>query len=347
MTIDLDSRARDIFRHLVDLYLETGAPVGSRVLAETLDKSGIASLSPASVRHVMALLEQAGLLYAPHTSAGRMPTDAGLRFFVDGLLELGHLSAQDKCAIEETCATTGRSFQEAIGQATGLLSGLSSCAGLVLAQALDRPLRHIEFVPLEAGRALVVLVTEDGQVENRLIDVPVGLPASSLVTASNFLATRLQGKSVDQARAGILAELTERRHDIDELTQKLIASGLAVWSQGTAGRGQLIVRGQSQLLGNIDDLERLRQLFTSLETYENMERLLAATETASGVKVFVGAESGLFDHTGCSLIIAPLAQSEGKVLGAIGVIGPTRLNYARIVPLVDYTARALSRVLGR
>lgn len=350
MISELDSRARAVFRHLVDLYLETGEPVGSKLLAHSLGQSGVGHLSPASIRNVMAMLEDVGLLYAPHTSAGRLPTDMGLRLFVDGLLEIGHLSREEQASIEQTCKTSGRTVQDALKDATGLLSGLSACAGLVVAPALDQPLKHIEFVPLNDGRALVVLVTQDGQVENRLIDVPLGVPASTLITASNFLAAKVQGRTLPQAKAELEHYLARHRHEIDELTQKIIASGMAVWSSGTQGSGgQLIVRGQAQLLDNVSaltDLERLRHLFTALETYESVEKLLDVTGQADGVKVFIGAESGLFDHAGCSLVVAPLARSHGQVIGAIGVIGPTRLNYARIVPLVDYTARVLAKSLN-
>lgn len=347
MISELDQRAREIFRQLVDVYLATGEPVGSRTLARKLEQAGLASLSPASIRNVMADLESAGLLYAPHTSAGRLPTEIGLRLFVDGILELGALSADERQEIEGRCTTAGKSLTEALGEATSALSGLSACAGLVLAPTIDRPLRHIEFVPLAAGRALVVLVTDDGQVENRVIDVPLGVPASTLVMASNFLAARLIGRTLAQAHQTIAQELGARRHELDELTQKVITAGIGVWS--AAGGGQLIVRGQAQLLNDVsatEDLERLRGLFAALETYENVERLLSHTKQADGVKVFIGAQNGLFEHAGCSLVIAPISGAQNQVVGAIGVIGPTRLNYARIVPLVDYTARALRKVVN-
>ena len=346
MISDLDQRARSIFRQIVDLYLATGEPVGSRTLSQKLEKLGQPALSAASIRNVMAELEEAGLLYAPHVSAGRMPTEIGLRLFVDGILELGSLSATDQREIEGHCRASGRSFNEALGEATSLLSGLSSCAGLVVAPTLERPLKHIEFVPLGPGRALVVLVTDDGQVENRVIDLPPGLPAGALITAGNFLCARLVGRSLPEAQQVIESELATRRHELDDLTSKVISDGLAVWSEGG---GQLIVRGQAQLLSNVEalgDLERLRSLFTALETYENMERLVTATRGAEGVKVFIGAENGLFSHAGCSLVVAPLTGAQNRVIGAIGVIGPTRLNYARIVPLVDYTARMLAQVFN-
>jgi len=342
MIQELDQRARAIFRQIVEGYLASGEPVGSRTLSRQLSES----LSPASIRNVMADLEQAGLLYAPHTSAGRLPTELGLRLFVDGLLEVGSLSEADRREIQSSCTATGKSLPEALGEVTSLLSGLSACASMVVAPTLDRPLRHIEFVPLAAGRALVVLVTDDGQVENRVIDVPVGVPASTLVSASNFLSARLVGRTLQQAQQVIATELATRRHELDELTQKVISAGVGVWSEGG---GQLIVRGQVQLLNDVaalDDLERIRSLFATLETYENMERLVGATRQAEGVKVFIGSESGLFQHAGCAMVVSPLVGANKSVVGAIGVIGPARLNYARIVPLVDYTARMLRQVVN-
>lgn len=347
MISDLDSRAREIFRQIVDLYLTSGEPVGSRTIAKRIEQAGLGALSPASVRSVMADLEAAGLLYAPHVSAGRLPTESGLRLFVDGLLELGALGQEERSEIDARCQTAGKSLTEAMGEATSLLSGLSTCAGLVVAPKLDRPLKHIEFVPLSPGRALVVLVTDDGQVENRVIDLPLGVLPATLISASSFLAARLIGKTLAEARAQIEAEVSARQHELDDLTRRVISTGLGVWSE--AGSGQLIVKGQAQLLNNVaalDDLERIRGLFAALETYESASRLLDQTKSADGVKVFIGAESALFKETGCTLIIAPLTGPQHKVVGAIGVIGPTRLNYARIVPLVDYTAKVLGKVVG-
>lgn len=367
MISELDTRAREVFRHLVDLYISSGEPVGSRTLAQRLEAAGGEALSSASVRSVMAALEQAGLLFSPHTSAGRIPTETGLRLFVDGIMQFGTLDLQEREEIDSRCHASGRSMTEAMGEASSLLAGLSTCAGLVVAPRLDRPLKHIEFVPLSPGRALVVLVTEDGQVENRVIDIPLGVPSSSLVTASNFLSARLVGRTLNEVREIVLSEVQARRHELDELTQKVVAEGVGVWSG--ADDGLLIVRGQSRLLENFGaagELEHLQELFAALETWETMERLLEETRDADGVKVFIGAQSGLFSQAGCSLIVAPLVHSgaesgavgggasdattaanrSDRVVGAIGVIGPTRLNYGRIVPLVDYTAKVLGRVMS-
>jgi len=337
----LNDRSREIFRHIVDAYVETGEAVGSRTISRRL---GMA-LSPATIRNVMADLEESGLLFAPHTSAGRVPTEAGLRLFVDGLLEIGALSQEERSSIDGQCAATGRSLTSVLEEATTMLSGLSQCAGLVVAPKTDAALKHIEFVQLGPGRALAVMVTENGLVENRVIDLPIGMPASSLIEASNYLATRLVGRTLDEARVAIKAELEAHRAQLNELSQKVVEAGLATWSQSG---GYLLVRGQGQLLAGVQemgDLERIRGLFTLLETKDAMVRLLDASERAQGVQIFIGAQNELFSVAGCSVVIAPYANREEKIVGAIGVIGPTRMNYARIIPMVDYTAKVIGRLL--
>ena len=344
MISELNQRSRDIFRTIVDAYVETGEPIGSRTISRRL---GI-SLSPATIRNVMADLEEQGLLYAPHTSAGRLPTEAGLRLFVNGLLELGDLGEAERESIEIKCKAAGRSLPELLTEATSMLSGLSSCAGLVVAPKTDRPLRHLEFVNLAPGRALVVLVTEDGLVENRVVDVPLGMPLSTLQSATNYLNSKLVGRTLDEARAEILKEVEDQRTQLDALSSKLVEAGLATWA-GSGSTGHLIVRGQARLLEDVtalSDLERIRTLFETLETKESMVRLIDATGRADGVQIFIGAENSLFNHSGCSLIIAPYQNSREQIVGAIGVIGPTRINYARIIPMVDYTAKVVSRLLG-
>jgi heat-inducible transcriptional repressor len=317
--------------------------VGSRALTRKLTET----LSPATIRNIMADLQDLGLLYAPHTSAGRRPTDAGLRLFVNGLLEVGNLSEDERESIEARCATVGRSVTEALEQATTLLSGLSRCAGVVMAPKTEQPLKHIEFVQLGPGRALVVTVTQSGQVENRLIDTPVGMPASVLIEATNYLNARLSGRTFDDARRLILEDLKLKRAELDDITARVIESGLATWA-GEPG-GNLIVRGQARLLEDITaiaDLERVRQLFDALERGESFVRLLELANIAAGVQIFIGADNPLFANTGCSMVVAPFRDSQERILGAIGVIGPTRLNYARIIPLVDYTARTIGRMVG-
>jgi len=346
MITELNERSREIFRLIVEAYVETGEPIGSRTLSRRLG----ANLSPASVRNVMADLEDAGLLAAPHTSAGRVPTEAGLRLFVNGLLEIGSLSTEERASIDSQCAATGRSVAQALEEATTALSGLSRCAGLVVAPKLDRSLKHIEFVPLGPGRALVVMVTEDGMVENRVIDVPLGMPPANLTSAGNYLNARLAGRKLEEARGLIERELAAQRAELDALTSRVVEAGLAVWAGSENGRdGHLIVRGQANLLGDvtaIEDLERIRALFQALEAREAMVRLLDAANEADGVQIFIGAESNLFSVAGCSVIIAPYTDKREQIVGAIGVIGPTRINYARIIPLVDYTAKMIGRLIG-
>jgi len=341
---DLNERSRQVLRHIVDAYVETGEPVGSRSISRRL---GMA-LSPATIRNVMSDLEEAGLLYAPHTSAGRLPTDRGLRLFVNGLLELGDLTQDERRTIDGKCAAAGRSVPEVMEEASQLLSGLSRCAGLVVAPKAERTLKHIEFLHLGPGRALVVLVTEDGQVENRIIDVPVGLPSSSLIEASNFLASRLVGRTLAEARAAVMTEMEQHKAELDALTSRVVEAGLATWAGGNIG-GALIVRGQANLLENVtalSDLERIRALFAALETKESLAKLLDSAETAEGVQIFIGAQNELFGLAGCSMVIAPYRDSRQKIVGAVGVIGPTRINYARVIPMVDYTARVIGRILG-
>jgi heat-inducible transcriptional repressor len=305
------------------------------------------NLSPATIRNVMADLEEAGLLYSPHTSSGRLPTEAGLRLFVHGLLEIGGLAEDERRSIESLCVARGKSLAQALEEATTALSGLSHCAGIVVVPKHDRPLKHLEFVHLGPGRALVVLVTEDGIVENRVIEVPLGLPPASLVSAGNYLNARLIGRTIEEAKAEIQEEIASNRAQLDELSSKLVAAGLASWAGGEGNA--LIVRGQANLLEDVTalaDLERLRNLFEMLETRETMLRLLDASRQAEGVQIFIGADSHLFGVTGCSVVIAPYQNSREQVVGAIGVIGPTRLNYARIIPMVDYTAKVIGRLIG-
>ena len=341
----LNERSRTIFRAIVEAYVETGAPVGSRTLSRRIGLE----LSPATVRNVMADLEDLGLLFAPHTSAGRLPTEQGLRLFVDGILEQGNITAGEQQQIDLLCAAAGRNPTELLNEASGALSGLSRCAGLVVAPKLEEPLKHIEFVALGPGRALVVLVTASGNVENRIIDLPLGLPPSSLVEASNYLAARLVGRSLREAEVAIRTELESHKTALNELTQRLVETGLAVWAGENGRDGALILRGQSQLLEDIHavaDLERIRLLFQALETKESLLRLLDLTEAAEGVQIFIGAENELFGLAGCSLVLAPYGNASRQIVGAIGVIGPTRINYARIIPMVDYTSKVVGRLLG-
>jgi heat-inducible transcriptional repressor len=341
----LNERSREIFRQVVESYLATGEPVGSRNLSRLITMS----LSPASVRNVMSDLERLGLIYAPHTSAGRLPTEAGLRFFVDALMEIGDVADADRRDMEARVAAAGTSVEAVLNEATGMLSGLTRSAGVVLAAKSNARLKHIEFVRLEPERALVVLVAEDGQVENRVVAVPPGLPTSSLTEATNFLNARIRGRTIEEARAELERALEAGRAELDQLTQKLVAAGLASWSGGATDERQLIVRGQANLLDDLkalEDLERVRLLFDDLETKRGLVDLLGRAEQAEGVRIFIGSENKLFSLSGSSTIIAPYRDGQGRIIGVIGVIGPTRLNYARIIPMVDYTSRLVTKVLG-
>jgi heat-inducible transcriptional repressor len=340
---ELDARARDIFRKVVESYLETGEPVGSR----TVSKTGV-SLSPASIRNTMQDLTQLGLLSAPHTSAGRLPTHAGLRLFVDGLMEIGDVGEEERRAIDERLAGRGRSFQDALDEASSMLSGLAGGAGVVVTPIRDAGVKHVEFVSLGPDQALAVMVFDDGVVENRLMPLPAGLTPSALQEASNFLNARLRGRTLGEAKSEMSEELEHARAQLDSTAARLVEDGLAAWSGGEAPDRALIVRGRANLLDSraaAEDLERVRQLFEDLEQKEQLIGLLDNVRDAQGVRIFIGAETRLFSLSGSALIAAPYMTGRQKVVGAIGVIGPARLNYARVIPLVDYTARVLGRML--
>jgi heat-inducible transcriptional repressor len=332
-------RPREVFRHLVEAFLASGEPVGSRTLSQRLPNV----LSPASIRNVMADLEAMGLLYAPHTSAGRLPTEKGLRLFVDGLLEIGELAPDERIAIEARMSGSGQRIEDVLTQATQSLAGLSRCAGLMLTAKQDSALKHVEFVSVAPGKALVIMVSEDGQVENRVIDTPVGLPVSALSEATNYLGARLRGRTLDLARAEILSELDGEKLELDALTAKVVAEGLAT----LAGPEKvLIVRGTSHLLDSQADLERIRTLFDDIERKADLIRLLELAKEGDGVRIFIGSENRLFSLSGSSIVAAPYANAQGKIVGVIGVLGPTRLNYGRIIPLVDHTAKVIGRLLA-
>jgi len=342
---ELDARSREVFQRLVESFMETGEPVGSRTLSRRMS----VNLSPATIRNVMADLEQEGLLYAPYTSAGRLPTEIGLRMFVNGLLEIGAVDAEERTRIETQCQSAGRSLETMLEEATSLLSGLSRCAGLVVAPKTDASIKHIEFVHLGPGRALVVIVAANGVVENRVVEVPRGLPPSALIEASNYLNARLAERTLDEARDAIQDDLESDRSQLDALSRKVVAAGLATWSDDERAGGALIVRGQSHLLEDVNaarDLERIRALFDALEAKEQVLRMLDLVNGAEGVQIFIGAENDLFTLAGCSMIVAPYQNSRREIVGAIGVVGPTRINYRRIVPLVDYTAKVIGRLIG-
>ncbi|GAN62700.1 heat-inducible transcriptional repressor HrcA [Acetobacter indonesiensis] len=342
----LDARSAAILREIVEEYVESGEPVGSRTLSRRLGLP----LSPATIRNVMASLTEAGLLFSPHTSAGRLPTEAGLRLFVDGLLQFGSLSEEEQAGIGRSLEARGRSLQETLTEASALLSGMSDAAGLVVAPKGDGGIKHIEFVALGGNRALVVLVGADGRVENRVMETPVGMPPSALIEAANYLNARVLGATLPDLRQRVGVEMAENQNALDKLTAEVVESGLAVWNGGDDARGgTLIIRGQGKLLADVDGQERLlaiQTLFDRLETQETMLRLLELAENSAGVRIFIGAESGLFGASGMSMVVAPARNDANRIVGAIGVIGPTRINYGRIIPVVDYTARFLGEMLG-
>ena len=341
---ELDPRSAAVLREIVEQYVQTGEPVGSRTLSRRLP----IALSPATIRNVMSDLTDAGLLFAPHTSAGRLPTERGLRLFVDGLLQFGEIGEEEREAITRALEAKGRSLEDTLAETSTMLAGLAGAAGLVLAPKSDGAVKHIEFVPLGSGRALVILVGADGQVENRVIETPPGLPPSALTQAANYLNARLSGRSLAELRRTVAAELAEDRTQLDAIASQVVEAGLATWS-GEGRGGSLIVRGQAKLLADVTAIESLtaiQTLFERLERQETMLRLLELAETSEGVRIFIGAESGLFGASGVAMVVAPARNEADRIVGAIGVIGPTRINYGRIIPVVDYTARAIARLLG-
>ena len=342
----LDARSRDIFKVIVETYLETGEPVGSRTISK-----GTIRLSPASIRNVMTDLTELGLIASPHVSAGRQPTDIGLRLFVDGFLEIGEPTRSDRSAIDARLKTAGTDLATVLGEASELLSGLAGGAGLVASPTRDAPVRHVEFVPLGQNEALCVLVTEDGDVENRLMALPPGLPATTLVEAGNYLNTRMKGRTLSESRNLIRRELDDHQAQLDAAAAALVEAGLATWSGATAGHEpSLIIRGRANLLEDAsaaEDLDRVRILFETLERQQSLLDVLERAGRAEGVRLFIGAENTLFPLSGSSVIVAPYMNAERQVIGALGVIGPTRLNYARVIPMVDYTARVVGEVIDR
>ncbi|GBQ67832.1 heat-inducible transcription repressor [Ameyamaea chiangmaiensis NBRC 103196] len=341
---DLNARAATILREVVEQYVETGDPVGSQTLSRRLP------MSSATIRAVMADLTTAGLLFSPHTSAGRLPTELGLRLFVDGMLQFGSLSEDERASITHSLEVRGRSMQDMMAQASSMLSGLSQAAGLVIAPKNEGAIKHIEFVALGPQRALVVIVGSDGQVENRVIETPPGLPPAALIEAANYLNARLSGDTLERLRERVAEDMAANRTQLDQLAAGVVETGLATWAKdGNAVSGTLFVRGQGRLLTDVTELERLstiQMLFDRLETQETMLRLLELAQESEGVRIFIGAESGLFGMSGLSMMLAPARNEAQRVVGAIGVIGPTRINYGRIVPVVDYTARVIGQMLG-
>ncbi|MFT5869324.1 MAG: heat-inducible transcriptional repressor [Paracoccaceae bacterium] len=342
---DLNERSREVFRRVVEGYLDTGSPVGSRTLTRTLTES----ISAATVRNVMQDLEFLGLLGSPHMSAGRVPTQLGLRMFVDGLLEVGELSTEDRDAIDATTDDNQADITSILDRIGSTLSGVTRGASLVLTPKREAPIKHIEFVSLSPNRVLVVLVFADGHVENRLFSPPLGQTPSSMREAANFLNALAEGKTVSDLKSLVSSEMVKRRQEIDILTRALIESGSAIWENKGAQDERLIVRGRSNLLAEsseANELERIKSLFDDLERKRDIAEFLDLTETGDGVRIFIGSENKLFSLSGSSLVVSPYMNADRKIVGAVGVIGPTRLNYGRIVPIVDYTAQLVGKMIS-
>lgn len=344
MITELNERAQAVLKSIIDAYMATGEPVGSRTLSRQLGLS----LSPATIRNVMADLEMEGLLFAPHTSAGRLPTQQGLRLYIDGLMEIGDLSADERHAIESQCQTSGLSMPQMLERASGLLSGLSAAASIVVAPKTDKAIKHIQFVRLDEGRVLIVMVMQDGMVENRFMEVRGDATPSSLAQAANYLNARLTGRTLSEAQHNISREIDENRTQLDTITTELVRRGLAL-TPVNGFDGHIIIRGQSKLLEDVkalEDLERARQLLAALEEQQTIARLLEATQNAEGIQIYIGTENTMFSHTGWSMVLSPYRTGQNKIIGAIGVIGPTRINYSRVIPIVDYTSRVMGKILG-
>ncbi|MFD2172985.1 heat-inducible transcriptional repressor HrcA [Rhodobacter lacus] len=339
---ELNDRSREVFRRVVEGYLESGDPVGSRTLTRMMSEK----LSAATIRNVMQDLEYLGLLGSPHVSAGRVPTQLGLRMFVDGFMEVSEVQASDRAALEATLGTNEPGVGTLLDRVGSALSGLTHGASLVLAPKTEAPIRHIEFVSLAPDRALVVLVLADGQVENRVFTPPVGQTPSSMREAANFLNALAEGRTLSELRREMAVEITQRRQELDALAAEMVESGLAQWADQGEPWERLIVRGRANLLDSEDDLDRIRTLFDDLERKRDIAEFLDLAETGEGVRIFIGSENKLFSLSGSSLVVSPYMNADRKIIGAVGVIGPTRLNYGRIVPIVDYTAQLVGRMLS-
>lgn len=338
---ELTDRMRVIFGHVVEAYIARGQPVGSKAL------TGSVSLSPASIRGVMQELEERGLLTHPHTSAGRIPTETGLRLFVDGIMQASLPDSRERAAIEAQIARD-QPIEDALAAASVALSGLSSCAGVVLAPKSELRVRQLNFVMLDTNRALAVLVGTDGSVENRIVPLDGSTTPGALIEVSNFVNARLVGLTIAEAEGRLRAEIRDRKEAVDQAAAELIASGLAAWSIDHARRPILIVRGQANLIDETaaEDLERVRMLLDELENHQEIARVLEGARDAQSCRIFIGSENRMFALSGSSVIAAPYRGSNGQVVGVVGVIGPTRLNYARVVPMVDFTAKALTRLMA-
>ena len=341
----MNDRSREVFRRVVEGYLASGDPVGSRTLTRTMQEK----VSAATIRNVMQDLEFLGLLDSPHVSAGRIPTQLGLRMFVDGLLEIGVGADADREKIDASLGANDRDVPALLDKIGATLSGITHGASLVLTPKREAPIRHIEFVSLSPDRALVVLVFADGTVENRIFTPPPGQTPSSMREAANFVNALAEGRTLSDLRHTMGHEILLRRQEIDSLARDLVESGMALWENAGEPHERLIVRGRANLIDDAaeaQDVNRIRSLFDDLERKRDIAEFLDLTEQGEGVRIFIGSENKLFSLSGSSLVVSPYMNADRKIIGAVGVIGPTRLNYGRIVPIVDYTAQLVGKLIS-
>ena len=342
---EMNNRSREVFRRVVEGYLADGEPVGSRTLSREFSED----ISAATIRNVMQDLEFLGLLGSPHTSAGRVPTQLGLRMFVDGILEVSEIDKDDRKQIDKIVSDETNQVEDILDDISTTLSGVTHGASLVLTPKREAPIKHVEFLPLSTNQALVVLVFADGHVENRLFKPPPGQTPSSMKEAANFLNALMEGNTLSEAKKLIKNEIEYRRQELDTLAQELVQSGLALWEDSEERHERLIVKGRANLLNESsqqEDLDKIKNLFDDLERKRDIADFLELTEKGEGVRIFIGSENKLFSLTGSSLVVSPYMNSDRKIIGAVGVIGPTRLNYGRIVPVVDYTAQLVGKMIS-
>lgn len=345
----LDDRARILFKTLVERYISEGQPVGSRALSRC---SGL-ELSPATVRNVMADLEEAGFVASPHTSAGRVPTPLGYRLFVDTLLTVQPLNARQQAQMQDSLqfgnpiTSIQGQPRQLIGQASQLLSGLTHFAGVVMAPRRSTTrIRQIEFLGLAEKRILLIIVTTNGEVQNRILQTDKPYSASELVEAANYLNQHYAGMELEQIRQQLDAEMASLRSDLKTLMQLALDAGDQAIS---AEANRYILSGEKNLLDSEDlasNMQRLRQLFDLFEQRVSLMKLLDCSHRADGVQIYIGHESGLESLGDCSVVTAPY-EVNGEVVGSVGVIGPTRMAYERVIPIVDVTARLLSNALSQ
>ena len=342
---DLDDKKKIVLNQIIDSYLIDGAPVGSKTLSNKSEEMA----SSSSLRNIMSQLEVMGLIYSPHVSSGRLPTEKGLRLYVDNLLAFQTIyNENDNLFLKDLNNAGQRGPKELLSEASASLSGMSSHAGIVVVPKTEKDLKHIEFVRLSKEKALVVLIDSIGSVENRIITIDEGTPDMTFEMAGNYLNSKINGQNIDELRTKINLDIKKRKNEIDSLAAGLISKGLAIWANDHSD-SSLIIHGHDKLLDDvqaIEDLEKIKSLFSTLGNQELSIQLLEDIASASGVKIFIGSENRLFEGTGCSLIIAPIQTYEQKVFGALGVIGPKRMNYSKIISMVDYTSQIVSKLLN-